>query len=423
MNKKLILRLPPKSKILVYTQILWVLTMLWFRDVAGLPSMVSYLTDVIMVSASLLNINRIRRNVRWVNTKLQSKIVLAMLICIVIGIVLNLVNPLLVIWAARNNFRFYIFFYICVGVLCVEDIDKILSLLKKFFWANVVMCTYQYFVLDLSGDHLGGFFGIVEGCNAFMNILLCCTCANIFAEYGAKKINFGKLMRYLGFSLYIAVLSELKVFYVECVLMIMVFTLCLKPSMKTVLLCTISILAGVFLVLILAQIDPHTLSILIDERAWLTYLAGNGYTKSGDLNRLTAISQIQSRFFSGSFLRTMFGFGFGSCETSKFDFLNSAFFQRYGYLHYRWFTHAWIFLEQGAIGLSLLIFFFLSILKTLFRMKNSIRPDLVLTATLFVSTCILGMIYNCALQLEITYVIAFMISIPFVLKKQMAIKG
>lgn len=421
MSKKFILRLPPKSKILVYTQILWVLVMLWLRDVARFPSLITYLTDVFMVSSLVLQINRIRRNIRLANTKTQSKIVLAILSCIAIGIILNLVKPLLVIWAARNNLRFYVFFYICIGVLNIEDIDKILVLLKKFFWMNVALCTCQYFVMGLKGDHLGGFFGTTEGCNAFMNILLCCICANVFAEYGSGKFHLGKLVLYLAFSLYIAVLSELKFFYVEVVLMVMVFVIYSKPSVKTVLMCLLSLLAGGLLILVLAEIDPHSLTILLDEQALIRYIAGNGYTSSGDINRLTAIPQIQSRFFAGNLLRTLFGFGFGNCETSKFDFLNSDFFMQYGHLNYRWFTHAWVFLEQGILGLSLLFIFFFSLLMTSIKMKHSIRPDLALTATIFISTCILGMIYNCSIQLEIGYLMAVMVAIPFILKKQMAL--
>ena len=70
------------------------------------------------------------------------------------------------------------------------------------------------------------------------------------------------------------------------------------------------------------------------------YLSGNGYTNSGDLNRLTAIQELYSKFFKGDIIHTLFGFGLGNCEQSSFSFLQSAFYNQYSYLHYRWFSHA-----------------------------------------------------------------------------------
>ena len=45
------------------------------------------------------------------------------------------------------------------------------------------------------------------------------------------------------------------------------------------------------------------------------------------------------------------------------------------------------------------------------------RQDLVTAAFCFATTCIFGMIYNCALQLEAGYMIAFMCAIPYIASK------
>lgn len=36
----------------------------------------------------------------------------------------------------------------------------------------------------------------------------------------------------------------------------------------------------------------------------------------------------------------------------------------------------------------------------------------------FLPTCLIGIIYNCALELEASYIIAIMCSLPFILVKQ-----
>lgn len=417
MNYRLILRLPPKSKILVYAQILWIMIMLWLRDVVGLPSLVTYLTDVFTVLLLFFQLHRIRNNVRCSSVTNQSRIISCILICILVGVILNLVNPMLVLWAARNNLRFYAFFFICIGVLDVRDIDQIFSMLKKWFWINVAMASFQYFVMGLDDDHIGGFFGIVEGCNAFLNILICSVMAKVISEYFTGKIKLGKLMPYLLAMVYVAVIAELKVFYVEFVLMLVVAAICTKPSVKTVLICLLGIILlglGFYILLI---IDPTVLAVLMEADALEYYLKGNGYTNSGDLNRFTAISQIHSMFFEGDWLHSLFGFGFGNCEGSQFKFLQSEFFLQYNHLHYRWFTHAWVYLEQGALGLVLLVLFFVSVFVTTLKRKNETRADLYMTVLLFASTCFISLIYNCALQLECCYFIAFICAITFILTR------
>ena len=418
MNGKLILHLPPKRKIFIYGQIVWVLIMLWLRDILGFPSFVTYLTDVMAIWTLVSNINQIRYGVGIATPKTQSRIIVAMLVCITIGLVVNLVNPMLVVWAARNNLRFYLFFFMCIGLLDEWDLDKILRLLRGFFWANVLMCSFQYFVMGLSDDEVGGFFGITEGCNAYLNVLCCCVFSNVVSDFFARKMKLGKILLYLVAIIYVVVLAELKVFYVELIVMVVAAFLFVRPSWKTVVLCIIGILGIGLAVALMTKYDPDSLTLLLDMDQLAYYLGGRGYTNTGDLNRLTAIQQIQDRFFQTDPIRTLFGFGFGSCETSQFSFLQSEFAKMYGHLHYRWFTHAWIYLEQGALGVILLLAFFGSLVAVAYQMKHAVRDDLVLTAFIFTVSCVVGIVYNCALQLEACYLIAFMVAIPFVLRKK-----
>jgi hypothetical protein len=80
MKRKFILRLPPKSKVLVYGQIVWVSVMLWMRDILGFPSLILYFTDVITIFLLITRMNRIKRNVRWGRMKAQTIILLCMIV-------------------------------------------------------------------------------------------------------------------------------------------------------------------------------------------------------------------------------------------------------------------------------------------------------------------------------------------------------
>ena len=417
MNNKLVFRVPGKGRTAVYLLLGWVMVMLWLRDVLKLPSAITYLTDIMVVYLIVTRINKIIRENKMVKTNVQSGIFAAIIIAILIGVILNLVSPLLVAWAARNNIRFFVFFFICVGVLKSEDIDRIFRMLVFFFWINIVICTYQYYGEGLQGDNLGGLFGTEKGCNAYMNILLCAVISIIFGKFCNKEKNFFQLVLYLVASIYIALLAELKAFYVEIALILLLTMIANGVSWRWLVFLVIGLLGTQILLFVLSVYAPKTMMMLLDKDALEMYLSGKGYTQSNDLNRFTAIQQINQMFFKGKPLRLLFGFGFGNCETSQFSFLQSSFFRQYGYLHYRWFTHAWVFLEQGAVGLILLVTFIVSIIPTTRKRKSLIRKDIYIAGICFIATCVFGMIYNSALQLEAGYIIAFMCSVPFVASK------
>lgn len=417
MNKKLILRLPPRISRGVYMQIILVMVMFWLRDVWHFPSAITYLTDVLTVWILMSRFNRIKSSISFARAKTQFKIVFVIMLCMLFGAVINFVNPLLTLWGARNNLRFFAFFFICVGVLDVHDVDSIIRLFKKFFLLNTLMCTYQYFVLGLSNDYLGGFFGTTQGSNAYVNVLLCMISAIVLAQYFIQKIKLHTLIVYLIQCLYIASLSELKVYYVEIIVLIVIAAIFARPSLKTVGICIAGILTVNVGIFFLKKYNPESLALFFDESARDFYLSGNGYTNSGDLNRFTAIQQLYSLFFKGNKLLSLFGFGLGSCEYASYSFLQSSFFLQYEYLHYRWFTHAWVYLEQGIVGIILLALFFISLIVNAIKNKKKSRNDLILMSLIFLPTCLFGIIYNSTLQLEACYFIAFMCAIPFVVSK------
>ena len=138
-----VLKIPPKKKILVYAQIILVCFMLWARDVLGVPSAITYITDVITITILFFQFFKIRKGIRGTRVKVQIYIVTAILVCMMLGVVLNLVKPLLVLWGLRNSFRFFVFFLICVGLLSEYDIEKIIAFFKTVFFLNVAMMTFQ----------------------------------------------------------------------------------------------------------------------------------------------------------------------------------------------------------------------------------------------------------------------------------------
>ena len=413
-----VLKIPPKKKILVYAQIILVCFMLWARDVLGVPSAITYITDVITITLLFFQFFKIRKGIRGTRVKVQIYIVTAILVCMMLGVVLNLVKPLLVLWGLRNSFRFFVFFLICVGLLSEYDIEKIIAFFKTFFFLNVAMMTFQYFVQGYRDDYLGGFFGTDSGCNAYVCVMLCIITTIVLAEFLKSKISLSTLFVYCVACMYIATLAELKIYFFEFIIIIGFQLLYMKPSRKMVGIC---ISAAIVLIIgfnLIKQYNPDILNIFLDKDVMNYYLSGNGYTNSGDLNRFSAIQKLYDMFFKGSPLHALFGFGLGSCEQSSYTFLSSAFYRQYEYLHYRWFSHAWIFLEQGVIGLVLTTAFFLSIDISILKKRKKSEELYDLAVFSFIPTCIIGLIYNSALELETAYLIALVCAFPFILEKR-----
>ncbi len=411
------------EKSLVYIQIIFVLFMLFLRDVLSFPSVITYFTDVVLV---LLAVQSFYNNpkLRIYKDALPQFVIVGFIVFFMFfGAVMNWVEPLLFIWGLRNNLRFFIFFFICVNLLELSDVDNFLNIFQKFYWANLVVCVIQYYGFGLKADYLGGFFGTTRGCNGYLNVFLCIVCAISFANFLVAKMKMWLFSLYLASVLYISILAELKVFYFELVLMIVAAVVLTKPSVKTIsitLVCVVGLLVGLG---VLAVYDPETLGVLLDLDALELYLSGTGYTSSGDLNRFTAIGQISKQFFGSSIFYTLFGFGLGGCEYSQFSFLQSEFSQQYGELKYRWFTHAWVYLEQGAIGLILLFVFFVSLLIYVCKKVGSVNKYYMIIAITFLPTCMLGLLYNIAIQIECCYIIALVCAIPFIANKSTAGQG
>lgn len=410
-------RLQFNNKNAIYTQIIFVLFMLWFRDVLHFPSFITYITDVLTIFIFVTSCYKKAKFCIFKDALPQYLIVATIVICMVFGAVVNFVEPLLVLWGMRNNLRFFLFFFLCISILDVSDIDKMLGFLKKFFWANLVMCTIQYFGFGYKADYLGGFFGTTRGCNGYLNVFLCIVCSVVLADYFAEKIKAGSLVLYLMAALYLAMIAELKVFYIEIVLMVGFAIILSKRTFKAVFMTVLfAVVFGLGLFLLLIY-DPSSFNVWFDGDLLELYLAGNGYTNSGDLNRFTAIGQIRETFFKDSSFLTLFGFGLGNCEYSQFSFLQSDFSRMHGDLNYRWFTHAWVFLEQGFVGLVLLIVFFVSIFVYACRRISTEHEYYMLIIAAFVPTCLLGLVYNVSIQVESCYLIAFICAIPYIAKR------
>jgi len=318
-------------------------------------------------------------------------------------------------WGIRNNFRYYIAFFAFVAFLKTEDIGYYFSLFDKLFWVNAVITVVQYFAFGVYGDHLGGIFGYATGCNGYTNLFFVIISAKTLIGYLNKTESLKKCFVKCVTMLAIAAIAELKFFYIEFWIIIVMLVLSADFSWRKlyiIIFGTLGVILGAYGLMILF---PNFAGFLSVEGILEIAASKKGYTSSGDLNRLTAIPIISRRFLKTG-AQQFFGLGLGNCDTSSFEFLNTPFFRKNGWLHYSWMSYAEMYLECGWIGLVFYFGFFVLVYfganrvrKTSTGMKNTYCRIAMIMAVI----CMAISIYNNSLRTESGYMAYFVLALPF----------
>lgn len=347
---------------------------------------------------------------------------------LVIGIavaLLNGVSILLILWSLRNLGRFYIFFGACIKFLKEEEYRKIYKALEIILYIDVVMIILQY-AMGYRGDFLGGLFGTTTGANAYSNALFVIVCGySIACMLQKKKASFKELLPVI-MSLIISIITETKVFLFELPLIILINVLIIgiverryKVILKGFAIGALAVVAIILGSKYIAKLYPSASNLDFLSVEGLRYILTreSGYTGFGDLNRLTAITTLNKMdFFDGDYLHRIFGKGLGAAEYSEsIRALQSVFYQQYQNLHYYWFSHAWMYIECGYLGLALYVIGIYSnypagikLIRT--RKVLGANTSLIVSGLVTCGICALILIYNQSFRIETAYLYYFSIA-------------
>ena len=337
-------------------------------------------------------------------------VTLLLLLAFSVSSIINGVKPLLYLWAFRNTFRGFIFFFACVRYLKKDDLPGIMDALLALQIISFFLALYQHFVLGLNMDHTGGLFGHGNGAgvNPFNALLF----AYYLNAYLSGNQSLRKLAVALITSLVIAAVAEEKITFVLFIVIALVSLLFTRASGKLLVALSIALVALAVGLNVLRTLYPSMFEILTSYDAmnqYLTVTYDTGYV----LPRIGSFSVIKNMFFGDSLLRILFGVGFGNGETSSFAFLVGL----YGFLNYRWFSHQWIFLECGYLGFYCYLAFFVVVLLTLLAKRRVAGKDELpyLTCSAVLVVCVVISIwYNATLKVDMCYLSFFSIAIGFV---------
>lgn len=405
-----------QQQTLIFTIMCVSLCINFWSQILHLPSAVKYLADIGWVLLFGLIMLGKRKHEVQKGIKILGIIIFAFYFYAVLNYIVNYQNIIYFIWGTRNTFRFYVFLYACILYLDKKNIDSILKILDRLFYVNIILVAFQFFVEKLQDDYVGGFFGVEKGCNAYLNNYFVALTIIYLIEFYHKKIGFIKAVTRILLMGLCCALAEIKIFYVELAIILLLFALFTKFSLKKALIIILSILGIVIGVKILIDIYPNFSEIFTVKNLIDVASSDKGYTGANDFNRLNSITMANMRFFDTTPQKT-FGFGLGNCDYADGKaFLTTNFFVKYQNLHYTWLSYAMIYLELGYIGLafyySVLVFIAFLLLR---RLKNGNYNPMYVEISFIASIMMVFIsIYNSSLRTESGYLLFFVLSIGFI---------
>lgn len=419
-----------KPKFYIWAILIWSCFYSAMVHYLHLPAAISYLMDclcLILLYAVLANVDLTKRSLGS-----TSGIIALMLIESVIGYCINIYSPLVFAWGVRTLFRFVLFFVACCCFCDKNMIEKILTFLYVVVLLTVPLVTIQG-MQGYNLDSITGFFSMgkyVRGGSSGMNILLTVVSSYAILQYFNKKWPLIKMATAVLSGVYIAALGELKVFYFELLLIMILCVLLTRMSFKKgfgIIVLSALLLAGLSLYQITYgngyyyQVRGYT---FFSWEAVQDYvgLTGQSYGGLNRLNRATALPYVWNHFLVDA-AQKLFGLGCGYADTVSFDAFSSGFLSSHSGLGYQyWFAS----LELANIGMvGLLLFYALFAVaykKAVKGKKEEVDEDNKVLYTLAQIMIMIGVIttfYNQALIIDIAApILYFCMSIPYCLQKK-----
>lgn len=392
------------------------------------PTAISYLMDFMC----LILLYAVLRNLELTKRTLGSTggIIALMLIESVISFCFNIYNPLVFVWGIRTLFRFVLYF---VASSCYSDkdtVEKILTFLYIVVLLTVPLVTIQ----SMQGyglDATTGFFSLgkaTRGGSSGMNMLLTVVCTYAILQYFEKKWSLFKMMAGVFAGVYIAALGELKIFYFELLLIIVLSVFLTKMSLKKGF--GIVFLSVIFLMGLSIYQTTYGNGYYYQVRGYTFFsweavqdyigLTGESYGSFNSLNRATAIPYVWNNFLVDG-AQKLFGLGTGYADTVSSDVFSSGFLSAHSGLGYQFWFVSLELANIGVVGLLLFYVLFVMAYKKAMKGKKIDEDNRVLyaTAQIMIIICVITTFYNQALIIDIAApIMYFCMSIPYCLQKK-----
>lgn len=387
-------------------------TFAFIVEFLGIPGFVKFFIDaVLLVMAVLILLKR----PFTVSRNLTPLLLLVIILFIVtfISYFFNYQSIFYYFWGFRNNFRFFVAFFIFAKLIYEDDVKGYFKALDFIFWINFAITLFQ-FAIGYQQDYLGGIFGVEKGCNAYMiNFLLVIVIKSVLSFMNGTE---GMLYCFskCAVSLFISAVAELKFFFIVFVLIAMLAVVLTPFSWRKFGFILSATVATILAALLLVTMFEYFRDFFSLEKIWELATQKN-YASDVDMNRFSAVPTINEIFLTDIPSR-LFGMGLGNCDTSAISIFNTPFYDTYVDLHYSIFSISFMYLETGYVGLFLYFLFFGLCLKFALKNFKNKTGNLLFNqmAIIMALMCFILIFYNSSLRTEAGFLIYFVLALPFV---------
>lgn len=388
------------------------------------PNSIYYLNDICVIILLFFIIKKsFWKKLKFINCNFLNLWIVIFLLTIFIGIIGNLVPIHLVLWGSRNTLRGLIFFLACILYFRFDDIKILMKIFIKIQYLNFAIGLYQYYILGLFQDRLGGIFGHGNG-NALC-IFCVIVCSYSLLLYLNERRNMFDMLFCIISSVILGILAEEKLLLIELLIMILIcIFICEKKYLKYIFLVFILLFSSsIFNFLI--EICPENMSVFKSFNEINQYLSAS-WEGSYGIPRIGVFSFIKEKIFENKLFSTLFGFGIGNCDFSNFSFLISENYLKYGHYNYRWIFSQWTLMELGIIGFTEIVILFIGFIvfllikyhkKCFYKYKTYMGMSIIVT---FI--CIITMWFNSTLRTDTSYIPYFAISVGIICIKEIKLK-
>ncbi|MBU5428786.1 hypothetical protein KQI22_01730 [Kineothrix sp. MSJ-39] len=303
--------------------------------------------------------------------------------------------------------------------LSIVYIDIFYYIVTWLMRINFLVMLYQFAVMGLRKDYVGGTFGNTQGCNSIQNILCVFVFSISLVRFLYHKLSISDLMINFLTTMGISVLAEINMFFFEMIIiMVMAILLNVHISKKIMKRKTLLIFGGGLAVLgglsLFLMLNPDRLFLLSINNI-LDYLGAGSGSGVYRISRVKVFPQLGNLFFD-SIKDWLFGFGVGNCSThSEFYKLNSV-------LQYDYFSSSMVFLQTGIFGVMVNLGVILySALQSVCMKKviHDVRRLIWIDSSAILAVIMLIMFfYNSTLRDTFTgFLSGVMLSIIYIIKK------
>lgn len=384
----------------------------FFTELLNLPGALKFVIDFVLAAMTILMVSKRPITVSKNLTPLVL-LIIAFFIFTFATYFLNYQSIFYYFWGFRNNFRFFVAFYIYAKFISEDWAKGIFTALDKIFWVNIAVVFVQL-MLGYQQDCLGGVFGVEKGCNGYLvNFLLIIVVKSVLSFMNGME-GIIRCFSKCAVSLFISAVAELKFFFIVFVLVVMLAFVLTPFSWRKFGFILSATVATILSALLLVTMFEYFRDFFSLGKIWEIATQKN-YASDNDMNRFSAIPTINEIFLKDIPSR-LFGMGLGNCDTSTFSIFNTPFYDTYVDLHYSIFSVSFIYLETGFVGLALYFLFFALCLKFAYKNFRKKTGNLLFNqmGIIMALMCFILIFYNSSLRTEAGFLIYFVLALPFV---------